>query len=377
MRIAFFYDFPYPWHTGGIEKIYKVEADGLAKGNEVHFYTMRWPGMHEEFTRNRVHYHAYPDTSQKAMYLHRRRSIRMSILFALTGFRLFNSSFDFVIINQFPYLHIPIMKLYCALHGSKLIMRVDEAWDRGAWVRYAGLAFGTAGYLYSRMVMGLADTYVMNSYDTKRQFERIFGISEKRTNIFVPVLDAGLIDKVRNRQLRKGKSVIFAGRLIREKRVDKWVYAFSKLADGMPGVKGVIIGSGPEHEYISGIIRKLKLQDKVKIVKPVKTTLQLYNLISRSSAMLNMSEREGLSIVTLESLSLGVPVILPDYSPIPDMVKEMCIVRSEEDIPDELKRIIKSDGTNRFIKNSEYLSSFQTSGVDAFYGRLFRRLGNR
>lgn len=374
MRIAFVYDFPYPWHAGGIEKIDKIESEALAKGNEVHFYTMRWPGMEPEFTRNRVHFHARWQASRQTMYLHRRRSIRKAIMFALTSFRIFRKRFDVVVVDEFPFLQIPAIRLYRLFTGCRIVMHVAEVWDRGYWNRYAGPVFGPLGWLFSRMAVS-ADAYIANSYETKRRLEDILHVDPGRIDVFAPVLDGALIDSVRGRVKRKSPTVVFAGRLIKEKMVDKWLYEFAELAKGMPKLRGLIIGAGPEKQYVKKVIGALKLDGKVKLTDPIPTTRGLYTRIAGCKAMLNMSEREGLSILTLESLSLGVPVVLPDYSPIPDDVKEMCVVEREIGIPRALASIMDSADPSSFIKNKERLSSFQTSGVERFYRRLFRKLG--
>jgi glycosyltransferase involved in cell wall biosynthesis len=374
MRIAFVYDFPYPWHAGGIEKINKIESEALAEGNEVHFYTMRWPGMRPEFTSNGVRYHAFYPASRSSMYRHRRRSIRKAIMFALTDLRIFRSRFDVIVMDQFPYLHIPIIKLYGLLTGCKVVMRVAEVWDRDYWTRYAGSFFGPLGYCYSRVFVGCADSYIAISYDTKERLERILRVSPEKIDVFIPILDTKLIESVRGGQKRGSQTVAFVGRLIKEKRVDKWLYEFAMLAELEPKARGLIIGDGPERAYLKNLIKRLKLQGRVRLARPIKTTRGLYRAVAGCGAMLNMSEREGLSMITVESLSLGVPVVLPDYSPIPKEVKGMCTVAKEEDIPKALKSILDSERRGVPVAEEGGMGTFQTSGVNAFFKRVFAKL---
>ena len=87
-----------------------------------------------------------------------------------------------------------------------------------------------------------------------------------------------------------------------------------------------------------------------------------------------MSEREGLSIIVLESLALGTPVLLPDYSPIPKEVKEMCIVRDEKNIPDAIVEILNSKDKRKYIKNRDNINTFSVSGINGFYSGLFKKL---
>ena len=87
-----------------------------------------------------------------------------------------------------------------------------------------------------------------------------------------------------------------------------------------------------------------------------------------------MSEREGLSIIVLESLALGTPVLLPTYSPIPDEIKEMCVVKDEINIPYELSQMLKHDDKSKYLRNIDRLDTFSVSHVNKFYLTLFNEL---
>lgn len=130
MKIAFVYDVPYPWHKGGIEHILAEEAEALAKEHEVHFFTLRWPGMGKTFKRNGVHYHTFGRANEGNTYRHGRRSIREAFVFAFYALTIFRGGFDAVITDEFPVLHLLFIRVYQALTKCKLIIRVDEVWDK-------------------------------------------------------------------------------------------------------------------------------------------------------------------------------------------------------------------------------------------------------
>ncbi len=146
----------------------------------------------------------------------------------------------------------------------------------------------------------------------------------------------------------------------------------AKLTKMVPNAKGILIGDGPERTRLKALVRKFNLQKKVTVMLPIKSTKRLYSFINSSAATLNMSEREGLSMIALESLALNTPVVLPSYSPIPKEVKDMCIVAKEQNIPKILADIIKSKTAKP--KNTDGLSFFETSGIKKFYASLFKKL---
>jgi glycosyltransferase involved in cell wall biosynthesis len=370
MKIAFVYDIPYPWHRGGIEHILNVEARELAKKHEVHFFTMKWPGMKKEFTYQNVRYHAFGEVTEETAYKHGRRAIREAVLFSVYMKDIFNYDFDVIISNAFPILHLPIVKLYCRMKNAKLILKVDEVWDNDYWISYLGMVAGNAANLYANTFLKSDNAkYVANSTDTARKLEA-FGISKGRIKVFAPILEDREMRSIREKTTKRENRIIFAGRLIKEKRVDKWLRIVKKVVDRKNEVTAVLIGEGIEKKGIMEEIKTLGLEKKVRVRPFFKNKNELYREIAGSKVLLHMGEREGLSIITLESLALGTPVVLPEYSPIPKEVRDMCIVEDEDKIPSKIIDIM--DGNGASIDNKSNLKMFSVSNVTAFYDGLFK-----
>lgn len=374
MKIAFAYDVPYPWHKGGIEKILSIESAELAKRNEVHFFTLKWPGMRNEFTREKVHYHAYSSSSIEKAYKNGRRSIGNAIVFALSLFHLFSYDFDVLVIDQFPYLHIPVAWLFCRIKGCKLVMKVAEVWDRDYWIKYTNPIIGNLAYWFSKAWAKSADFYIVNSDDTKEKFKLFANKESNKILVFSPVLDEKIITAAAKKK-RKIADVIFAGRLIKEKRLDKWVDAVSKAHKIDNKITGAIIGDGIEMKSIKSYIKKANATKFISMLGRMESTAELYEAIAGSNVMLNMSEREGLSIISLESIALGTPVLLPKYTPIPKEVTEMCIVQEEKRIPETILEICSSKDKRKYIRSTKGLATHYTSGVNSNYGKIFKNLG--
>lgn len=369
MKIAFVYDIPYPWHKGGIEHILNVEAEELAKKHEVHFFTMKWPGMDREFEYNNVKYHSLGDVTEETAYRHGRRSIREAMSFTFYLNRIFNYNFDVIISNAFPVLHLPVVKTYCRLKKARLILKVDEVWDRDYWVSYLGAVAGDAANAYANtFIRSESAYYVANSSETAKRLEGI-GVPGRRIRVFAPVLEDQMIKKIA-RQSKRNNTIFFSGRLIKEKKIDKWLHVVKKVIEKDKKVDAMLVGEGTERKRIMHIRKRLGLEKKVKMVPFFKDKEELYRSIASSKVLLHMSEREGLGIIALESLALGTPVVLPDYSPIPKEVKEMCIVASEEEIPSKIIQIMNRNGN--YIRNTENLKMFSTSSVISFYDNLFK-----
>lgn len=292
MRIAFVYDVPYPWHVGGIEMINYREAAELAKDNEVHFFTLRWPGMKRDFVQDGINYHSSHDVTQGKLYRHGRRSIREAATFSLNLFGLYNyPKFDVIITNQFPILHLPLLKLYSKLNGAKLVVDVAEVWDKAYWISYLGPVLGRLASAYFNMVIKYGDVFVSySSVTADKLVER--GIDRSRIKIFAPVLDSELLNDISKRyKPSNSRTVLFSGRLIKEKRLDGWLDAVKAVRVKDRQARGMIIGTGPEIEEIRDRTSELGIKDAVDIRGFYAEKGDFYRELRKASVLLNMSER--------------------------------------------------------------------------------------
>ena len=329
MKIAFISDAVYPWNVGGLETLESTEAQELAKTHEVHFFSLKWPGMKKDFRQNNISYHTLHDITPERFYRHGRRSIRESLWYSFGLFRIFFYRFDYIQSNEFPILQIPMLKIYCKLYNCKLILDIHEIWAKEYWTDYLGGGIsGNLANAYASFLLRMADAYIANSTATANSLEKL-GIGKEKIFTFSPVLNDRELDSIKS--VKPSKTVIYAGRLIKEKRLDKWLKVVKSASKNVKGMKAIIIGQGPELNRITKIIKQLKLSKIVELRDFYRTSKkdELYKRIKESKVLLQMSEREGLSIIVLESLGLGTPVLLPDYSPIPREVKDMCVVKDE------------------------------------------------
>jgi glycosyltransferase involved in cell wall biosynthesis len=335
---------------------------------------MRWPGMTPSFKDHGIVYHTFIPTDREHFYRHGRRSIRTGLLYAVSCLRIFGYKFDVIVVNMFPFLHLPALKLYCKLTGCKLIIDVAEVWTRDYWTKYIhSTFFGNVAYILSTYFFRSADFYICNPGITK---DRLIseGIGNKHIEVFSPVLDDAALAGIKN-TTKKEKQVIFIGRLIKEKRVHLFLEVFEKARKLVPGIRAVIVGDGPEKKAIALEIRKRRLGNSVELKPFFEKKTDMYREAARSSVFLQTSSREGLSTSTLESIALGTPVIVPDDTPLPPEVKRLCNVTSAGGMPGLIKKIVTSKNKQSFIKNREGLQQFYASRVGDFYREAFERMG--
>jgi glycosyltransferase involved in cell wall biosynthesis len=371
MRIAFVSDSVSPWNTGGLETLEHEEADALSKEHDVHFFSLKWPGMKSEFKKDGITYHSFHDIDRSKFYRHYRRSVREAVFFTFGLVRIFKYRFDVVHSNEFPILQLPLLKFYCLLTGCKLLVDVHEVWHLTYWNSYLGRFKGYIAYVYSNWALSMADHYIANATETKRRLGEV-GIPAEKVTIFAPTIDDEKMTAVKEGPRKR--EIIYAGRLIKEKRLDKWLDVVAKTMK-LTKVRGVIIGEGPDRENIERLIKKMKLQRKVELRNfySGKNKQALFRRIKDAGLFLHMSEREGLSLVTLESIALGTPVLLPSYTPIPIDAKDMCIVADEKALPKIAANILNGQKAD-YIPNSGRIARFYTSRILSVYGEIFRKV---
>ena len=374
MRIAFVSDVVYPYVKGGVEAIESQEMRALAKRHDVCCFSMRFEGMKRSFTSHGVHHIGVAPASVSALYEKGRRSVALARSFA-NGLKkeLEGKRFDLVQANAFPFLHLGTVKTYCRATGCRLVIDVAEVWDMRRWVGYLGPVRGRAAYYFMRRALKGADHYMVNSSATKRDLERI-GIAPGRISVFSPVLDGRLLRDPQRRSSAKRRGVIFAGRLIPEKRLGMWLDALAAARRDMPSMAGTIIGEGPEGRNIAERIKGLGLSGSVRMFPFTKTKAELYRRIAGSGLFLQTSSREGLSAIVLESLALGTPVLLPSDTPIPYEVKRMCVVARPSKLPERMVIMLKGSSEKPFLLRKE-LERFSTAAIPKFYASLFKKLG--
>ncbi len=110
--------------------------------------------------------------------------------------------------------------------------------------------------------------------------------------------------------LQPGALPVFvtAGRLVRYKRMDLLIDAFSKLVRRCDS-RLLIVGEGPERPRLAEQIEQLGIADRAQTVGWVPDPLQFF---ARAAAFVLASEEEGFSQVLTEAMSTGCPVIATD-----------------------------------------------------------------
>lgn len=120
----------------------------------------------------------------------------------------------------------------------------------------------------------------------------------------VPIPSSPQID-----QWRTGKQLLSVGVLQSQKRFDWLLMAFSQVAAADPEARLLILGDGPERASLESLVSRLGLQDRVFLPGFVDNPAPYY---AEADLFVLSSEYEGLSLVLVEALEQGTPVVSMD-----------------------------------------------------------------
>lgn len=303
MRICIIYDCLFPWTVGGAERWYRALAERLAaQGHDVTYVTQRqWdPGDDPAIPGVRV----VAVTPRMPLYANGRRRIAPPLRFGIGVFAHLlrrGRGYDHVHLASFPYFPLLAAGLLRALGRYSLGVDWHELWSRAYWHDYLGPA-GRIGWWVQRLCVALP--------------QRAFAFSRlHRDRLIALGRDATLLsgeyaggDHPR-RAADAPPTILYAGRLIAEKRVDLLLQAFALARQVDPDLRLRIAGDGPERDRLTAQIAALGIGQATDCTGFVAQE-RLDAFLGGATAVVQPSAREGYGMVVVEAAARGVPVVV-------------------------------------------------------------------
>lgn len=312
----------YPYNVGGADKRLWELARKLAENgeHEVHIYGMKWWQGPDTIVTDNVHLHGVC----KVRELYNEdgvRSIKEALVFSLKVLPpLLKADYDVIDCNQFPYLPCFSGKIASIIKRKPLVITWLEVWD-AYWVSYLGTISGSVGRMIERLTMRLPDGIVAISQKTRIDLIKRGKVRPERIDVIPVGIDLERIIKIA--PARESTDVLFAGRLIHEKRVDLLLNAIAVAKKEIPTITCAIIGDGPERGLLEDLAVKLGVEENVSFTGFVdQDGLTAY--MKASKVFVLPSIREGFGLVIVEANACGLPVISirHDMSAVRELVKD-------------------------------------------------------
>lgn len=127
----------------------------------------------------------------------------------------------------------------------------------------------------------------------------------------------------------KSKSIklLSVGNLVEKKGLEYGIRAVAKVIKKHPDIKYNIAGDGPLRSELEHLIKELKVEDKIKILgrqlqKQVMKLMQEANIMIAPSVTSAEGDQEGIPVVLMEAMAIGLPIISTTHSGIPELVQD-------------------------------------------------------
>ena len=308
MRICVIYDCLFPFTVGGAERWYRNLAERLAAaGHEVTYLTLRqWDRGAPPVVDGPVRVIAVGP--RMALYTNGgRRRILPPLVFGLGVFwhlLRHGSRYDVVHTCAFPYFSLLAAAVLRPFRRYGLVVDWFEVWSRSYWRDYLGGLQGRIGALVQRACAAVPQrAFCFSELHAGRL--RAEGLRGEVT--VLRGLYAGPLQPATARPA--DPLVLFAGRLIPEKRVTLGVAAVALAAQRIEGLRGVFYGDGPERDALHEAIAEHGAQEIVSA--PGFAAAELVEAdMRRALCMLLPSRREGYGMVVVEASAHATPSIV-------------------------------------------------------------------
>jgi glycosyltransferase involved in cell wall biosynthesis len=340
MRVCVVYDCLYPYTVGGAERWYRGLAERLAAEgrNEVTYVTLRqWDrAQAPELAQGRVR--VLSVGPRMGLYTRDgRRRVWPPIVFGLgVLWHLLRRGgrYDAVHMCSFPYFSLLAAAVARPLGRYELAVDWFEVWSDSYWREYLGGVGGRLGGAVQRLCARVRQhAFCYSRLHARRLREEglrgevtvlrglYAGAVEPATQAPADRVPAGDVptSHAPTGETPSGDGpaddgttvgpVLFAGRMIPEKRAPLAVAAMASAAARIAGLRGELLGDGPEREAVLAQIARRGLQEIVSA--PGFTTAERVDAeMRRALCLLLPSVREGYGLVVVEAAARGTPSIV-------------------------------------------------------------------
>jgi glycosyltransferase involved in cell wall biosynthesis len=309
VRVCLVYDCLYPYTVGGAERWYRILAERLAaEGHEVTYLTLRqWPrGTQPDLAGVTVR----TVGPRLKLYSGGRRRILPPLLFGagVLAHLVRRGRYDVVHTDAFPYFALLAASVARRRRRFALIVDWFEVWSRTYWRDYLGRVRGDIGWRVQALcIRQPQQAFCFSQLHAERL--RSQGVGGPLTVL------RGLYpgsDDPRGERAGPGPTdpvVVFAGRLIPEKRVAELIPAIARARTELPRLSADLFGDGPERERVAQLVQAHGLQGVVRIHGFVEAQ-RVDRALGEATCVVLLSSREGYGLIVLEASARGTPSIV-------------------------------------------------------------------
>jgi L-malate glycosyltransferase len=230
-----------------------------------------------------------------------------------------------------------------------------------------------------RKMLVKADRVVAQSSDTKSNAEKYYGVDRK-----IDIVPLGIRPNKHSAKSRQDLGLpvdkyVFStiGRLVKRKNLEALLLIVKEIQESTPSVL-LIMGDGPEKDFIETRIRDLQIGSAVRLLGRVSDE-QKFEYLNASDGYLSTAIHEGFGIVFLEAMECGLPVICYDRGGQRDFLKNgktgyLVELGNKAEFGSRVKELLSSQNMRSEISahNRSYVEEFYIDNVAEKYLSIFQ-----
>lgn len=159
--------------------------------------------------------------------------------------------------------------------------------------------------------------------------------------------------------------LVSIARLVEKKGIEYGIKAIAKLSAKYPQIEYVVVGDGDLRRKLEFLIEELRVGQQVKLLgwqekSAIKEILNYSDILLAPSVTAKNGDQEGIPVVLMEAMSIGLPVISTLHSGIPELVQDGStgFLVPEKDVDAICNKI------DYFINHPEFIYSMGKKGSE-------------
>jgi glycosyltransferase involved in cell wall biosynthesis len=303
LRIAFAYHRIAPECLGGAERYYTTLCRTLARDEQVTYLSgYVWDGP-RRIVRDGVEIIGLAAPRARGRFLPK---LRFAAALAVRLLRC-GRSYDVVHVCCFPSAAVAAAWIGLLPHRrTHLVVDWHEVLPRVTWHERMGPVVGSLGWLAQAVALRLGDAAVTFSWLHARRLRE----AGCRCPIhLIPEFHPEPQQRPAEPAAGREPLVIFAGRLVAEKRAHLLAPVVAALRRHDPAWRGIIFGIGPEETMVRDELELHGVTDAVVLAGFARWE-ELAAAFARGRALVLPTTREGFGLAVLEAAAQGLPSVL-------------------------------------------------------------------